>query len=58
MSDLILTANERFVVEQLRLLKAAKGHGVLRVDVRDGLEALVRPEPSLQLPERPAKARC
>lgn len=58
MIDMKLTENEARVVELLREMKASRGHGTLRVEVRDGLESLLRPEYSELPPERPVKARC
>lgn len=52
-----LSPNEAYAIELLRQLKANKGHGVLRIDVRDGLESLFRPESALQPPDRRPPAR-
>ena len=49
---LILTDNEMRVVELLRELKANRGHGTLRIEVRDGNESLFRQEQSELPPMR------
>ncbi len=53
-----LTPNECQAIELLRSLKANKGHGTLRIEVRDGMETLFRPEPSVLPIDRQAKPRC
>jgi hypothetical protein len=47
----ILSANEARVIELLRELKVG-GHGTLRIEVRDGIESLFRPERSELPPVR------
>jgi hypothetical protein len=47
---IIVTQNERRVIELLRELKAGHGHGTLRIEVRDGAESLFRSERS-ELPK-------
>ncbi len=40
----VLTLNEARVIELLREIKANRGHGSLKIDIRDGIESLFRPE--------------
>jgi len=52
---MILTENEARAIALLRDLKANRGHGTLRIEVRDGLESLYRPERSELPPMRSGK---
>lgn len=47
MSD--LTPEEQLVLDNLRQIKGKKGHGTLRVDIRDGVEATIRREHGIEV---------
>lgn len=54
---MILTPNEKQTIELLRSIKANRGHGELRVVVREGIETQFVPSPSIIPVERPAAHR-
>ena len=49
---IIMTPNERRVIELLRELKSDRGHGTLRVEITAGVETLVKHERSEKFPAR------